>query len=129
MKPKTVINIFVGLLGAIIIYHFLILLKVIPYEVTWGGRLKNDSEMYIFEGLSILLNSFLLWLLLIKGGQTKPIIPIRVVNIVLWLFLILFLLNTVGNIFAKTNFEKLFALITLLFTVFLWMILRPKGQK
>lgn len=32
----------------------------------------------------------------------------------LWVFFILFLLNTVGNLLAKTTFEKWFALVTLL---------------
>ena len=32
------------------------LLKVIPYDITWGGRLKTDSEMHIFELMSITFN-------------------------------------------------------------------------
>ncbi|HEY1023819.1 MAG TPA: hypothetical protein VGE26_01540, partial [Sphingobacteriaceae bacterium] len=47
---------------------------------------------------------------------------------VLWIFLVIFLLNTVGNMFAKTTFEQTFAVITLLFSVLIWNILRKKKR-
>jgi hypothetical protein len=41
---------------------------------------------------------------------------------------VLFALNTIGNIFAKTNFEKGFTVVTLATTVLLWIILKkPKA--
>jgi hypothetical protein len=110
------------------VFHLFILLKVIPYDISWGGRLTNDTEMYVFESISILVNLFLFSLLLIKGNYLKEIIPERIVNVLLWIFLVLFALNTVGNIFAETNFEKGFTVLTLSFSVLIWIILR-KGKK
>jgi DNA integrity scanning protein DisA with diadenylate cyclase activity len=128
MNQKLAIKIMLWLLGALIVFHFGIILKIIPYEFTWGGRLKNDSEMYFFESVSILINLFLVFILLIKGRHIKQIIPEKGVNIILWVFIFLFGLNTIGNILAKTNFEKFFVLLTSAFTILLWIILK-KDQK
>ena len=128
MNVKTAIKIMLWLLAGIIIFHACILVQLIPYEITWGGRLKNEEEMFVFESISILINLLLMGALLIKGGYVSRIIPLKIINIFLWFFFGLFCLNTIGNIIAKTNFEKSFALLTLAFSVLLWIILR-KGKK
>jgi hypothetical protein len=37
-----------------ILFQFLILFNCIPYDITWGGRLESDEQMYIFVSLGIL---------------------------------------------------------------------------
>jgi len=128
MTPKTAIKIMLAILFSLLLFHLCIVVKIIPYEITWGGRLKNDTEMYTFETISIAVNLLLVITLLIKGQYIKQLIPIKIVNIILWIFLVIFALNTIGNIFAKTNFEKLFTLLTLASVVLIWVILR-KSRK
>ena len=48
MTTKTSVKILVGITSAALIFHFLILLKIIPYEITWGGKIKTDQEMYVY---------------------------------------------------------------------------------
>jgi phosphatidylserine synthase len=103
--------------------------KIIPYNIAWGGRLTNDNEMYVFESISILINVFLSWLLLMKGEFVKFKFHNNTVNIILCVFFGLFIVNTVGNIFAKTNFEKLFAILTGLSAILIWNIIRHKNTK
>ncbi|TMM53720.1 hypothetical protein FEE95_17635 [Maribacter algarum] len=129
MKPRIAVKILLGIVIAVTLFHLCILLKVIPYDITWGGRLTNDTEMYVFETFSIGLNLILGMVLLFKGNLIKPLLPIKMVNVVLWVFLILFAVNTVGNLFAETNFEKGLSVITLACSLFLWIILRSKGAK
>lgn len=123
---NNTIKIFLGLLFSVIIFHICILLKIIPYNIAWGGRLTNDIEMYIFETISILINIFLSWILLMKGDYVKFKFSANTIKIILWTFLILFILNTIGNIIAKTNFEKLFAILTGISTILIWIILKQK---
>ena len=108
------------------VFHLCILVKIIPYEITWGGRLKNDSEMYVFETISIAINLILGVVLLVKGRYVKQVLSKRLVQIVLWIFLVLFLLNTVGNLFAETIFEKSLSLLTLALAILIWIILKAK---
>jgi len=123
---KVLIKIFLSLLLAIVGFHFCIIAKIIPYNIAWGGRLQNDSEMYVFESISILVNLFLGFVLLMKGEFIRYYIKQNMVDRILWFFFVLFILNTIGNIFAKTDFEKFFAILTFLFSTLIWVILRGK---
>ena len=126
MIHKTLIQILLTLLIAIIFFHVSVIVKLVPYNIAWGGRLQNDSQMYVFEALSILINLFLGMILLMKGNYLKFQFKNKTINIILWIFLALFLLNTVGNIFAKTNFEKSFAILTFILAILIWKILNAK---
>ena len=128
MNPKITIKILLWLIAAVTLFHLAILIKIIPYEITWRGKLKNDAEMYLFESISILINLFLGYVLLIKGEYVSKLILSKAVNIILWVFLFIFGLNTIGNIFAETLFEKSFSLLTLIFTYLIWTILK-KNKK
>ena len=124
MNPKLAIKLMLWLIGAVILLHLAILVKIVPYEVTWGGRLENDAEMYVFEVVSVLTNLFIAVLLLVKGKHLSSFIPMKVVNILLWAFLFIFGMNSLGNMFAETLFEMSLSLLTLIFTYLIWVILK-----
>lgn len=128
MNRTTAIKILLWLITGVTLFHLSILIKLVPYDITWGGRLNNDAEMYVFEAISLSLNLLLGLALLIKGNYIRAFLSIKVVNIVLWVFLVLFGLNTIGNIFAETNVEKLFAILTLMLSGLLWQVLKPNRQ-
>lgn len=122
MNSTKPIKIFLAILFSVIIFHMCIMVKIIPYSITWGGRLTNDNEMYVFESISILINALLCWLLLMKGKLIDYKISEKIVNVILWIFFGIFVLNTIGNIFAKTTFEKSFAFLTAISAILLWKI-------
>ncbi len=123
---NNAIKIFLGLLILIVLFHLCIITKIIPYDITWGGRLTNDIEMYIFETISILINVFLSWVLLMKGNFVKYKFSNQLVNVILWIFFVIFILNTIGNIFAKTFFEKYFSILTGISAILIWNIIKQK---
>ena len=49
MNPKLTIKVLLWLIAAVSLFHLTILIKIIPYEITWGGKLKNDAEMYLLK--------------------------------------------------------------------------------
>ncbi|WP_234110684.1 DUF1616 domain-containing protein [Chryseobacterium sp. R2A-55] len=126
MNDKTPIHILLGLLFVVILFHVAVLFKAVPNEIVWGGRLQDDSEMLVFEALSILINMFLGLVLLMKADYIKIKWKEKTINIILWIFLILFVLNTFGNLFANSNFEKFFAVLTFAFAILIWKILKQK---
>lgn len=126
MDKQIAIKTMLGILSFVVLFHFLILFKIIPYSITWGGKLKNDSEMYVFESISIVINAMLMIALLIKGKLINYQMNHKIINGILWFFLVVFLLNTIGNLFANTSIEKLFSILTLLFVCLLWVILKKK---
>ena len=126
MKTNVYIRLVVFLLSIVTAFHFCLIAKLIPYDIAWGGRLKNDIEMYTFETISIVINLFLISILLIKGKYLRFTLNNKSVNIVLWIFFFIFILNTVGNMLAKTTFEKAFSVLTLTLAFLIWKILKSK---
>ena len=120
--PKLYHKILIGISLLAFDFHLMIMLKIIPYAVTWGGRLKTDEEMYTFESLSVLINLFFIYIVLQKGAFVKATFSDKALNLTLWIFFVLFSLNTIGNIVAKTLFEKIFTIITLLNAILIWKI-------
>ena len=124
MPSKLPHLILLSLFGLIVFFHLGILVKWIPYTIAWGGRLSNDSEMYGFETISIVLNAVIILVLLMHARYITFSFHEKTLRLLLWLFFILFLINTIGNAFAKTTFEKIFTFVTLLIAVLIWRILR-----
>lgn len=123
---QNAIKILLTLLTLVIVLHLLIVIKVIPYKSAWGGRLETDEQMYMFEAISIIFNLLLSFILLIKGRFLQLPVRERLLNVILWIFLVLFSLNTIGNLFAQTNLEKLFAFVTFVFAFLIWVVIRSK---
>ena len=124
MNLKLTIKLLLWLIAMVILFHLAILTKLIPYEVTWGGRLSDDSDMYMFEGVSIIINVILGFTLLIKGEYILSSIPLKIVNTILWIFFAVFSLNTLGNIFSETIFEKSLSILTFTFSYLIWNLIR-----
>jgi hypothetical protein len=129
MKPKLVIRFLLSILIPVTLFHISVLLKIVPQDIIWGGRLGSDSEMYMLEGISIIISIYLTVVLMIKGSFIRPFLSPKVVNFSLWVFLVLFILNTVGNVFAKSATEQLFGLLTMVMSVLLWTVLKKQDTQ
>jgi len=125
ISKAQALKIITGLMIAVIVFHLLILIRIIPYEIVWAGKLKSASEMYVFEGLSILVNIVIMAVLLLKGNFIKHRIDDKIINGILRFFVLVFTLNTVGNLLAKSLFEKaVFTPLTLISALLFYLIVR-----
>ena len=107
------------ILSIFLVFHFLVLMQIIPYNIVWGGRLKSDKEMYRFETISILINFFFLFIILVQSQFLIIDFPKKIMPILLWAMTALFLFNTFGNAMSKNKLERrLFTPITLILTMF-----------
>ena len=129
ITKKQALKMMLGLLIVVIIFHLAIITQLIPYTIVWAGKLKTVEDMYAFEALSISINIFLIAILLLKGNYIKHGISNKALNIILWLFVAIFSLNTIGNLMAETLFEKIvFTPLTLLSAILIWTILRKDKE-
>ena len=114
----------------IIIFHFLVLLQIIPFENVWAGKLKSVEEMYVYESVSIVVNCILILIVLVKGKIINLKVSPKVINTALWIFVILFSLNTLGNLTSKTNLETIIATpLTFIFALLcLRMVINTKKE-
>ena len=130
MRTRTLaLKIMIALLTAVTLFHISVITQLIPYTIVWAGKLNSLKEMYVFEAFSILSVVFLLTLILLKQYYLKREIESKILNGILWLFIVLFALNTLGNLFAKTMLEKVvFTPLTLISAILIWLIVR-KGKE
>jgi hypothetical protein len=107
------------ILSLIVVFHFLVLLGIIPFEIVWGGRLKDHSQMLAYETVSITLNLVMLTIVGVKADVLKLNVNRMILNVALWFMFGLFLLNTIGNLFSINEFEKMvFTPLTLILAIF-----------
>lgn len=95
------INLLFILFGLITIFHFLIIFQFIPYEMTWGGNLKTLEEMYVFEGISILINTIMMYVVFIKRTFIISNTTNKIINRIILAIAVIFLINTLGNLTTK----------------------------
>lgn len=127
-KQKAIILI-IGLLSLVILFHLAVVFGLIPYEIVWAGRLDSKNEMYLFEALSILLNTFLITVFWLKFQHIRKNETNRFINGTIWVFLFLFTLNSFGNLFAENWIERSFGtLLTFTFTILCWIVIRPNSD-
>lgn len=125
LSAATATKIMLVLLGLVMVFHLLVITQVIPYSIVWAGKLNTTKEMYQFEAASIFINLMLILVLLVNGQYLKLPLSKQFLSIVLWMFVFLFAINTLGNLFAKTDFEKfVFTPLTFISSILLFRIVK-----
>ncbi len=90
-----------------IVFHLLVLMEFIPNEIVWGGRITVKEELYIFESISMFMNLLFLLIVSLKTEKIRIKHNLKLIQFLLWFMTIMFLLNTIGNLLAKTSTETL----------------------
>lgn len=129
MNKKNALVIMSSILIVLLIFHLLILLQIIPYNQVWAGRLSSVEEMRRFEAFSIALNIFMLSILIIKHRQLTNGNSNKIINSLIWLFSAFFLLNTLGNLFAKNTLELILGTTLTLISSLLCFYIVKKDKK
>ena len=116
-----------SLLSVSVIFHLLVVAGIIPFDIVWGGRVTDRSEMLMMETISVLINLFMISVVAIKAGFLKWRISGTVITVGLWLMFTLFILNTIGNLLSNNEFEKMvFTPLTLLLAILSFRLARSK---
>jgi hypothetical protein len=116
--------------GLTIIFHLLVLIGVIPYNIVWGGRLNSQADMIQFETISLIVNFIFLFVILIKMRWIKAGIPAKFLNGIIWIMCGLFLFNTLGNLLSIDYWERvIFTPVTLILSICAFLIVRKSSQE
>ena len=137
-KLKKVINFNQAILtslfviGLLILFHLSILIGIIffdfaPTDFLWGGQMNSVEQLFKFEIVSLLALSLFFFLVLIRSKRLNLPKLKSVAHVAMWVLFVIFSLNTIGNLLAKTNFEKLFAIVTGLLAFLLLRIALEKN--
>ena len=130
ISKRIALKLMIGLLFIVLIFHLCVLFEIISYKIVWAGKLNSKEEMYVFEAFSILINFFLIIVLYIKFQNIKKSETNRIINIIIWLFVFLFALNTLGNLFAENLIEQILGtLLTFISATLCWIIVKKKNKR
>jgi len=105
--------------SVLLVFHFMIITGVIPFDIVWGGRLQSRTQMIQFETISIILNAVMLTIVAIKARLLKWNLSTKILRFAFWVMCGLFLLNSFGNFFSNNQFEKIvFTPLTIIISIF-----------
>jgi hypothetical protein len=116
ISTKLAGNILLFSLGSLFIFHVLVLLKIIPAAIVWGGQIKGvPANLVTLEVVALLVTGLFLLIVAAKTNYIQAGKLSGAVTIGVWLIFIYLLLNTLGNLTSGISLEKLlFAPITII---------------
>jgi hypothetical protein len=104
-----------GILAAIVVFHVLVVSGVLPKTIVWGGRISDPARVVRAEIGSTALLLIAAAIVVLRWRSLANGSPNIVAAVGTWVLVALFTVNTVGNLFAKTLFERvIFTPLTLL---------------
>ena len=78
LKQATVI--IIVLMSLMLMFHTLVLIAIIPYDIVWAGKINSEVDMKKLEMISIFVNAFAILVLLFKAGYLQNKIPVYLIN-------------------------------------------------
>ncbi|GAA4343850.1 hypothetical protein [Flaviaesturariibacter amylovorans] len=105
ISPKRAAYFILCILVGSIIFHVFVLAGFIPAGIVWGGRAEDLHRLQQLESVSIALNALMALAVLGYTGTLGFRFRARVLRPCFWAMFVLFALNTVGNLLAKSSTE------------------------
>lgn len=117
ISAKLAGNILLFSLGLLLLFHILVLFKIIPADIMWGGQ-ATSTNIITLEIIAIVVTLFFGFVIAAKTGYINTGKFAVVVNILVWIIFLFLLLNTLGNLASGVSAENfVFAPVTLVLTL------------
>src|SRR5689334_17523810 len=101
-------NLLLGALGVLAVFHLLVLLRVLPATIVWGGAIQNSTtRLLALELLALVVTLLLAGVIAAKVGYIKAVRCQPAVNMGGWLVFALLLFSLVANLASGVAFENL----------------------
>ena len=110
------------LFGLLVLFHLavifgILVLDFVPIDFLWGGRVESKEQLLSYEIISLVVIALCLFIVLVRSERIRIPSLLGVARVGLWILCFLFILNTVGNLLARTTFETSFAIVTALLSI------------
>lgn len=90
-----------------VLMHVLILFHILPHGFVWGGRLKSEENLILFESISIVIQTLFIFIIAAKAGYVFRGRFKKTVNVGTWVLFGVMVLNTIGNFASNSGFETM----------------------
>ena len=117
-NPNLAGNTLLIILGLLIVFHLLVMAGIVPYDIVWAGKINNRNQLLRMESISLVVLALAILMVALRMGYLTFINYPGVINGGMWVLFAFFLLNTFGNLTAKSPIEKYgFGTLTLLMSL------------
>lgn len=100
-------NIIITINTIALLMHVLILLNILPHGFVWGGRLKSEEDLIIFESVSIVVQTLFISIIAVKAGYVFKGKFNRTVSVGIWVMFGIMVLNSIGNLASSSGLETM----------------------
>ena len=123
LRPELAGKILIGISSALIVFHVLNLMGLIPLNITWLGHINSDPTMLIMGLLSIFINGVVFLCAMVKCNYVTSIFLRSCVERILPFVFWWLVGNTVANLFSVSIFEAIvFTPILVVLTICIYVI-------
>jgi len=105
LSKKAAGIILIASLIFLMLFHLLVVLKVLPGDIVWGGTMDENSVI-TYEIIAIIITGVLLFFATVKAGYINNNIIKKIANVFIWLMVVYFAFMIFGNLTANTLTEK-----------------------
>ena len=93
-------------LSFLFLFHLLVIFKILPSDIVWAGQ--TDSANFIkLELFALALTLLFILVALGKTGYFKSRVFAKISNGLIWVMLVYFSLNILGNLMSPNIVEKI----------------------
>jgi hypothetical protein len=94
--------------GLLAIFHVLVLTRIIPSGIVWGGQIAgSQTNLRTLETISLVVTLLFAIVVAAKIDYIKASRYKKVINILLWIIFAYSILNTLGNLASGVSVENL----------------------
>ena len=105
-NPNLVGNVLLTLLSLLVVFHLLVITGIIPHGIIWAGKINSRAQLVRMESISLVVLALAILLVALRMEYLTFLKYPAVVNGGMWVLFVFFLLNTLGNLTAKSPIEK-----------------------
>lgn len=118
-------NILIVSLSLLLVFHILVLFRLAPAEIVWGGQARNSpDELFILEGFALFLTLIFLVIVSAKVGYINATSFIKPINVYLWIIFVYLILNFGSNLVSRTFAENMvFAPLTFVMALLVYRLI------
>ena len=119
ISAKLAGNVLLAAFGLLAVFHVLVLLRVVPADIVWGGQIGSSvANLFMLEMIALVSTILFAVVVAAKMEYIHAVKYSKAITIGMWFIFAYLLLNLVGNLASGVSFENLvFAPLTLLMAV------------
>lgn len=100
-------NILLVLFTLLAVFHVLVINRIVPSNIVWGGRfIESTSDLFLYEVIALLVLILFILITAAKVGYIKIFKSQKAMNICVWIIFAYLLLNIVGNLASPSTLER-----------------------